>query len=182
MKINKNIIIVCSLFVASILSFSTKAQDTTASSAAKKMFTVKTLPAITLSDINGKKVNVADLGKTGKITVFSFWATWCIPCKKELTEIDKVYGDWQKKYNLDLVAVSTDDARNSSKVITYVNGEAWDYKVLLDVNSDLSRALGVQSVPYTLLVDQKGNIVYVHSGYVEGAELELEKEIAKLMP
>jgi hypothetical protein len=41
--------------------------------------------------------------------------------------------------------------------------------------------MGIQSVPYTLLVDKKGNIVYIHNGYIEGDELELEKEIQKIL-
>ena len=146
----------------------------------KKMFTEKTLPAVTLMDINGKKINVADLGKSGKIVVFSFWATWCIPCKKELSEIDKVYEEWQKKYNVEVIAVSIDDSRATAKVKTYVNGEGWTYQVLLDVNSDLKRALGIQTVPYTAIVDKTGNIVYTHNGYVEGDEAELEKKLEEL--
>ena len=58
------------------------------------------LPNLTLTDMNGKQVNVADLGKTGKITVLDFWATWCVPCKKELNNINDVYDDWKKKYNV----------------------------------------------------------------------------------
>lgn len=146
----------------------------------KKMFTEKTMPAITLSDMNGKKVNVAELYKSGKTTIVSFWATWCTPCKKELSNIHNVYEDWQKKYNVDVVAVSIDDVRNTSKVKTYVNGEGWEYQVLLDINSDLKRALNIQTVPFTVVIDKNGNIAYEHSGYVEGDELELEKKIAEM--
>lgn len=180
MKTTK-LLIFCFIAFLTFLSVQTFAQEATGTETAKKMFTEKTLPVVTLSDMNGKKVNVSDLGKTGKITVFSFWATWCIPCKKELSELDKVYEEWQKKYNLDLVAVSIDDVRNTAKVKTYVNGEGWTYNVLLDINQDLKRAMGIQSVPYTVLVDKKGNIVYIHNGYLEGDELELEKEIQKIL-
>jgi|688.fasta_scaffold185166_3 cytochrome c biogenesis protein CcmG/thiol:disulfide interchange protein DsbE len=178
---NAKLLSFCFIALLSLLSLQIRAQEETGAETAKKMFTEKTLPIITLSDMNGKKVNVADLGKTGKITIFSFWATWCIPCKKELSELDKVYEEWQKKYNLDLVAVSVDDVRNTAKVKTYVNGEGWTYNVLLDVNSDLKRALGIQTVPYTLLVDKKGKIVYLHNGYLEGDEDLLEKEIQKVL-
>jgi len=180
MKTTK-LLIFCFIAFLTFISVQTFAQEATGTETAKKMFTEKTLPVVTLSDMNGKKVNVSDLGKTGKITVFSFWATWCIPCKKELSELDKVYEEWQKKYNLDLVAVSIDDVRNTAKVKTYVNGEGWTYNVLLDINQDLKRAMGIQSVPYTVLVDKKGNIVYIHNGYLEGDELELEKEIQKIL-
>ena len=77
------------------------------------------------------------------------------------------------------MAISIDDSRNMAKVKTYINGQGWDFEVLLDSNSDLKRALNFQTVPFTLLIDQDGNIVYRHTGYVEGDEYILEEEIAK---
>ncbi len=146
----------------------------------EKVLGEKTLPAITLTDVNGNKVNVADYSKPGKITILDFWATWCIPCKKELNNISELYAEWQKKYNVQVVAVSIDDSRASSKVKPYVEGQRWDYLVLLDVNQDLMHALNIQSVPFTLIVDDKGHILSTHSGYVEGDEYVLEEELQKL--
>jgi len=147
----------------------------------EKIMGEKTLPGVTLTDVNGKKVNVADYGKSGKITVLSFWATWCIPCKKELTNINDLYDDWKKKYNLQIVAVSIDDSRSTSKVKPYIDGQRWNYDVLLDVNQDLKRELNIQSVPFVVVVDQNGNIAFTHSGYVDGDEYVLEEEIQKLL-
>jgi len=138
------------------------------------------LPELTLRDMNGKEVNVADLGKTGKITVLDFWATWCVPCKKELNNINDIYEDWQKKYNCSVVAVSVDDSRSITKVKPYAEGQRWSYDILLDVNQDLYRQLGVLSVPFTLVLDQSGKIVYTHSGYTEGDENILEEAIAAM--
>ncbi len=140
----------------------------------------KTLPDVTVKDLSNKSVNISDYGKNGKITVLSFWATWCSPCKKELNNIAELYEDWQDEYDMELVAVSIDDSRNASKVKTYINGQQWDYDVLLDPNSSLKRALNFQTVPYTLLIDSKGSIVYTHSGYVEGDEYILEDHIKEL--
>lgn len=147
----------------------------------EKVIGEKTLPSVMLNDINGKSVNVADLGKSGKITVLSFWATWCVPCKKELTNMSDLYDDWKKKYNMQIVAVSIDDSRSSTKVKPTVEGQRWNYDVLLDVNQDLKRQMNIQSVPFTVVTDATGKIVYTHSGYVEGDEYILEEEIQKLV-
>ena len=147
----------------------------------EKVLGEKTLPSITLSDMNGKKVNVADYGKSGKITIISFWATWCVPCKKELTNLADLYDEWKKKYNVQVVAVSIDDSRSTSKVKPVVDGQRWEYEVLLDVNQDLKRQLNVPSVPFTLLVDANGKIVYMHNGYTDGDEYVLEEEVKKLV-
>lgn len=148
--------------------------------AVEKFMGEKTLPSITLADVNGKNVNVADYGKSGKITVLSFWATWCVPCKKELTNMADIYDDWKKKYNVQIVAVSIDDSRSSTKVKPTVEGQRWEYEVLLDVNQDLKRQLNIQSVPFTVVVDAKGKIAFTHSGYVDGDEFVLEEELQKL--
>jgi cytochrome c biogenesis protein CcmG/thiol:disulfide interchange protein DsbE len=163
--------------LVSILTISAYAQE---KKGLEKILGERTLPNITLTDMNGKKVNVADLGKTGKITVLDFWATWCVPCKKELNNINEVYEDWQKKYNVSIVAVSIDDSRSSTKVKPYAEGQRWSYDVLLDVNQDLKRDLNIQSVPFTVVIDQSGKIVYSHSGYTEGDENILEDAIAGL--
>lgn len=140
----------------------------------------KKLPAITLSDVNGNKVDLSQLNKDGKIIILDFWATWCVPCKKELTNIMELYEEWQKAYNVELVAVSIDDARNTTKVKPMVEGLAWPYLVLLDPNQDLKRILGFQNVPYVVITDRDGNIVYQHTGYVEGDEFELEDRLKEL--
>ena len=138
------------------------------------------LPNLTLTDMNGKQVKVSDIGKTGKITVLDFWATWCVPCKKELNNINDIYDDWKKKYDVAVVAVSIDDSRSITKVKPYAEGQRWSYDILLDVNQDLKRQLNIQSVPFTVVLDQTGKIVYTHSGYTEGDENILEETIAGL--
>lgn len=141
----------------------------------------QTLPSVTLKDVNGKNKNVNEYAKSGKITIINFWATWCTPCKKELTNInDNLLETWQEKYNVELVAVSIDDAKNVLKVKPYIDGQGWEFDVLLDVNGDLKRALNVNNVPYTILLDQKGNIVWKHESYVEGNEYILDEQIKKL--
>lgn len=135
------------------------------------------LPDITLSTPDGDEINVQDYATNGKITVINFWATWCVPCRKELNNIAEIYPDWVEDYDMELIAVSTDDSRTASNVGPYVDGKGWEYEVLLDVNEELKRALNFQSVPATLVVNAEGDIIYEHTGYVEGDEYELEKII-----
>lgn len=146
----------------------------------EKVLGEKTLPSVELADMNGNKVNVAELSKSGHPVVLSFWATWCVPCKKELSNLADLYEEWKDKYHVEIVAVSIDDSRSTTKVKPYVDGQHWEYKVLLDVNQDLKRSLNIQTVPFTVMTDANGKIVYTHSGYVEGDEYVLEEELQKL--
>ncbi len=178
---NRSIVILCIAFSAYMISFSNVQAQDKDKKGLEKILGEHRLPDLTLTDMNGRQVNVADLGKTGKIIVLDFWATWCVPCKKELNNINDIYDDWKKKYNVSVVAVSIDDSRSITKVKPYAEGQRWTYDILLDVNQDLKRQLNIQSVPFTLVLDQSGKIVYTHSGYTEGDENILEDAIAAMV-
>lgn len=141
----------------------------------------QTLPAVTLKDINGKTVQTDKLSNDGKPFIISFFATWCKPCNRELSAISEVYADWQDETGVKLIAVSIDQAQNINKVKPWVDSNGWEYDVLLDPNSDFKRALGIQMIPYVIIVDGKGNIVYKHNGYTDGAEKELIEKVRELI-
>jgi len=142
----------------------------------------QTMPEIILKDVNGKNVNTADYSKNGKITIISFWATWCTPCKKELTNInDNMLDEWKAKYDVVMVAVCTDDSKNLLKVKPFVDGQSWGFDCLLDVNKDLQHSLNALLIPFTVLLDKNGKIVYTHTGYNEGDEFLLEEKIKALV-
>ena len=139
------------------------------------------LPKISLKDINGKTVQTDTLSNGGKPFIIDFFATWCKPCNRELDAIHEVYADWQKETGVKIIAVSIDQAQNINKVKPLVDNHGWEYEVLLDPNGDLKRALGIQMIPYVLIVDGKGNIVYKHNGYTDGAEEELIEKVRELL-
>ena len=141
----------------------------------------QTLPAVTLKDINGKTVQTDKLSNDGKPFIISFFATWCKPCNRELSAISEVYAVWQDETGVKLIAVSIDQAQNINKVKPLVDSNGWEYDVLLDPNSDFKRALGIQMIPYVIIVDGKGNIVYKHNGYTDGAEKELIEKVRELI-
>jgi len=152
---------------------------TTVLSAQQKL---QKVPPVDLKTMDGKAFNTRSISNDGKPIVISFWATWCAPCKKELNGIAENFDEWVKQTGVKLYAVSIDDSRNSAKVAPYVNGQAWDYTVLLDENSDLKRAMNVNNVPHTFVLNAAGEIVWQNNNYTEGGEaklLEVLKKVAK---
>lgn len=138
------------------------------------------LPSVNVKNLEGQMVNTAELSNDGKPMIVSFWALWCKPCINELTTISDVYEDWVNETGVKLVAVSIDDARSSSKVGPTVNGKGWEYEVLLDVNGDFKRAMNVNMIPHTFLINGKGEIVWQHTSFSEGSELQLIDMVRKL--
>ena len=135
------------------------------------------LPSILLKDMNGKVVDTKDLAKEGRPVLVSFFATWCKPCMRELTAIHDLYPDWQEQYNLRIYIVSIDQGQDVQKVKPLVDGKAWEYDVLLDDDGEFKRAMNVQSVPHSFLLDKEGRIIYNHVGYTDGDEAEVEKKL-----
>lgn len=140
------------------------------------------IPSVEVKKLDGTNFNTKDISNNGKPIIISFWATWCTPCKKELNTIHDVYDDWRAETGVKLIAVSIDDARNIQKVAPYVNGRNWEFEVYIDPNQDFKRAMNVNNVPHTFLLNGNGEVVYQHNSYAEGDELklyELVKKVAK---
>lgn len=142
--------------------------------------TLNKLPSVDLKTLDGKTVNSSHLSNDGNPIVLSFWALWCKPCMRELSTIAEVYDEWVEETGVKLIAVSIDDSRSSSRVGPTVNGKGWEYEVLLDANSEFKRAMNVNAIPHTFLIDGKGEIVWQHTSFAEGSELELIALVRKL--
>lgn len=135
----------------------------------------KRFPSAELKDLNGKTVLTGDIIKKHKITVVSFWATWCVPCQRELDIYGELYDEWKEKYDMEIVAITIDNTRQLAKVKPLVAQKQWQFTVLSDVNQDLMKALNFTFVPQTFILDIEGNIVFDHSGFKPGDEIEMEK-------
>ena len=143
---------------------------------------IKVTHSIFSKTVEGKTVNSSKFENDGKPIIISFWATWCKPCKKELDAISENFEDWKKETGVKLIAISIDDSRSSGKVGTDAKSHAWDYEIYLDENQDFKRAMNVNNVPHTFILNGKGEIVWQHNSYAEGDEdtmFEALKKIAK---
>ena len=137
------------------------------------------IPSIDLKTLDGKTLNIQAVTDKDNVVIISLWATWCVPCIKELDAISDVYDEWQEETGVELIAISVDDSRTVNRVKALINGKGWDYQILLDTNNDLKRALGASTVPLTIVI-KDNKIVSRHSGYSPGSEDELYEKIKEL--
>ncbi len=131
------------------------------------------IPHVQIQTVDFENFNTADIENDGNPIIISFWATWCSPCKRELNTIAEEYEDWIDETGVKIIAVSIDDSRNMDKVPAYVNGQAWEYQVLLDPNGEFRRAMNVNNVPHTFLLNGDKEVVWQHNSYSPGDEEEL---------
>ncbi len=91
----------------------------------------------------------------GRGLVVNFWATWCLPCVKEMPHLDRLRTK-VKSFNIDVLAVSED--KNGAGVVRnfYADNKLKNLEIFIDRKGDLLRALGGRGLPTTLLIDQHG--------------------------
>jgi cytochrome c biogenesis protein CcmG/thiol:disulfide interchange protein DsbE len=162
--------IIIGLFALSIFINTSMAQSTEG----------RALPSADLKTVEGKTVNSSKFTNDGKPIIISFWATWCKPCKKELDAISENFEEWQKETGVKLIAISIDDSRSSGKVVTDAKSHGWDYEIYIDQNQDFKRAMNVNNVPHTFIINGKGEIVWQHNSYAEGDEDHLYEALKKI--
>lgn len=143
-------------------------------------FSQNSIPSVNLKSLDGKTINSSTFNNDGKPMVINFWATWCKPCVRELSNIAELYPDWVDETGVKVIAISIDDTRSMARVAPFVNGKGWEYEVYVDPNSDFKRAMNVPNVPHTFLIDGDGKIVWQHTSYTDGDEYELYELIQKV--
>ena len=139
------------------------------------------VPSVTVENAKGEAFNTKSLLDEGTPMIVSFWSTSCKPCIRELDAVYDALPDWLDEVEFRVVAVSTDDSRLLAKAKSFAEGRGWgeEYTLLFDKNQDFMRAMNVSVVPHVFVIDGKGKVVYSHTSYVPGNELELFEAIKK---
>lgn len=127
------------------------------------------LPDFSLPDLSGKIRSINEW--QGKVRVINFWATWCHPCLKEMPEFDKFYQEHAKN-GIQVIGIALDEAE---PVQEFIKQYKISYPILVspDEGIKIAHNLGniVNTVPFTVIVDTKGNIVTRKMGTLTGEEL-----------
>lgn len=139
------------------------------------------VPSVKVENSKGESFDTKTLLQAGKPMIVSFWSTSCKPCIRELDAIYDALPDWKESVDFDVVAVSTDDSRLLAKARSFAEGRGWgeDFILLFDKNQDFMRAMNVSQVPHVFVFNSKGKIVYSHTSYLPGNEVELFEAIKK---
>ncbi len=134
----------------------------------------------TLKDADGNDVHLRDfLGN--KVVLVDFWATWCVPCVKELSHFQRFYESYKDK-GLVVLAISEDGPETVAMVKPFQRRYKYTFTILLDSESKVLALYNPRVVlPYTLLIGRDGRIAKIHQGYSLGDEKMLEQEIVELL-
>jgi peroxiredoxin len=117
----------------------------------------KKAPSLAIQSLNGKGA-VSLSATTGKVTVVAFWATWCEPCKKSLTQLEELRS--RSGGSLEVIGISVDDS--PSGVAEYAKAQGLSFPIAWDENRSLMFRWSVAAMPATFILDGKGRIRFVH--------------------
>ena len=127
--------------------------------------------------VNGKgKVALAQW--KGKVVLVDFWATWCEPCKKSFPKLEELRVKYASA-GLELAAISEDDEANGVKEFGTNYGAK--FPLLWDKDKSIANKWHPPNMPSSFILDKKGVVRFVHLGYHDGEEKEIETELKSLL-
>lgn len=113
-------------------------------------------PEFTLSDLNGKAVNLSDF--KGKIVILNFWTTWCPPCIEEMPEMQRFY-EKNKDHRIEIVAVNLTNFDNGQQAIeSFIQDYGLTFPVLLDKDGVVRSMYEILTIPTSFILDTEGGV------------------------
>ena len=103
--------------------------------------------------------SISLLKSLGTVTLIDFWASWCGPCRKENPENVRIYNLYKSK-GIQIVGVSLDKDLEKWKSAIAKDGLLWIHiSNLKEWDDPIAKLYGVESIPFTVLLDAKGVII-----------------------
>jgi thiol-disulfide isomerase/thioredoxin len=133
----------------------------------------------TLPALDGSRVKLSDL--KGSVVVVDFWASWCVPCKKELPALDALARQYaEAKKPVVVLAIGIDkDRGNARKLIDAL--KVGSLRVLLDPDGKVPSDYDVPTMPTSVVIDAKGLVRHVNAGFEPGDERKIAAQIDELL-
>lgn len=130
-------------------------------------------PDFIVEMLDGSKVTLVE--NRGKVVLVSFWATWCPPCRLELSHMQKDVIDRFAGEDLVVLPISRGEERKT--VESYISKMGYTFPVGLDTTQAIYRKYASNYVPRSVVIDREGMVVYVGVGYDEQIAKEIEQAI-----
>jgi peroxiredoxin len=138
------------------------------------------VPHLALRDINGRTHYLSDtIGR--KVTVMTFWATWCMPCRQELAVLQEMFVKHAGE-GLEVLAIAVDGPETAGRVRPFVKQSGWTFTVLLDSETRATALYNPRKqMPMLHIFNREGRIVYSHTTFQPSHAPELKDQILKAL-
>src|SRR5574341_1832331 len=126
-------------------------------------------PDLSLRALDRQQVSLSSL--RGQAVLVNFWATWCVPCRAEMPEIQAAY---QKYRARNFVVLAINIAEDENTVARFVQEFNLTFPVLLDRDGAVSKRYQVRALPTTYFIDRAGMIRAIRFGQMDRAYIETQ--------
>lgn len=134
-------------------------------------------PDFTVEMLDGSKVTLSEL--RGKVVLVGFWATWCPPCRQELSHMQKDVIDRFAGQDLVVLPISRGEKRKT--VEEYIAKMGYTFPIGLDGDQSIYRKYASNYIPRSFVVGRDGKVVYVAVGYDEQIAKEIDAAISEAL-
>lgn len=137
----------------------------------------QTVPDFQVKMFDGKALDIKEL--RGKVVLLNFWATWCPPCRQELSRVQKDIIDRFKGRDFVFLPVSRQDSYEKIKAFREQTGHT--FPMGMDTDRHIYSLFATATIPRNFLIDRQGKIVLIETGYSEESFQKLMLEIEKTL-
>jgi peroxiredoxin len=137
-------------------------------------------PDFHVTTVTGPKAELSLASLRGKVVLLDFWGTFCEPCKKSFPELDAL----QRRYasgGLRVIGISEDEDEDKGKIPGFADSYGAKFALAWDADKSIARRYKPDTMPTSLLIDKDGIVRFVHVGFHDGEEVEIERELKGLL-
>jgi peroxiredoxin len=134
-------------------------------------------PDFTLTTADGQTITLSQAVKKGPV-MLDFWATWCVPCRMEMPELQKVYEKYKDR-GVQLYGVNAND--KSQIIGAFSRDYHVEFPTLVDSKQTVAASYGVQSIPLVVIVDKDMHVTASDNGFDPNTKADLPRTLDKLL-
>ena len=134
-------------------------------------------PDFTVQMLDGSRITLSDL--RGKVVLINFWATWCPPCRQEMSHLQKDVIDRFAGKDVVVLPISRGEERKT--VENFLDKMGYTFPVGLDGDQSIYKKYASNYIPRSVVVGKDGKVVYVGVGYDEEIAKAIDNAITEAL-
>ena len=132
-------------------------------------------PDFCLMDVDSNLVTLYSVLTDGPVLMVT-WALWCSSARRELDSLKSYYDEFESM-GVQVLAISEDRRRSMPRVKPFALSRGWPYIILLDPDNEIRFLYNIQAMPTSMIIDQRGEILFTFLGYQSGDEEIIVNEL-----